>query len=153
MLPPLLCLPNEEAYQQHYEQQYCRGVIETHDRVRVFFRRDAFRHAFFESTLRNGVKDRLSPVRCQRMNWIAATLANPESVRFQGFDKKRNRYAPRRRVDLVYEDFVVVLALGLKRDGTLYANFITCYQADNSINKIRTSPIWRPEDCLSALAR
>jgi hypothetical protein len=37
-----------------------------------------------------------------------------------------------------YEGFVVV-AMGLKRDGTLRANFVTCYQADNSMGKMRSS--------------
>jgi len=30
--------------------------------------------------------------------------------------------------------------MGLKQDGLLKANFVTCYQADNSIGKIRNSP-------------
>lgn len=41
--------------------------------------------------------------------------------------------------------------LGLNRDDALRANFVTCYQADNSIGKIRTSPLWTREDCLNAL--
>lgn len=151
--PPLLHLPNEDAYRLHYLQHYCRAEIETHDNIRVFFRQDNFYHAFFESTLRDGVKDRISSIRCQRMDWIAATLKNPASTRFQGFNKKRNCYDPGRRVDLVYEDFVVVLGLGLQRDGSLYAKFVTCYQAENSISKIRTSPIWTREECLYALTR
>ncbi len=151
-LPPLLHLPDEAAYRQHYVREYCRSVIQTHDGIRVFFKQEQFDHAFFESTYRDGVKDSfLSPTRSQRMGWIRATLVDPAAIRYQGFDKKRNRYDPARRVDLLYEDFVVVLALGLRRDGALRANFITCFQADNSIGRIRNSPLWTREDCLNAL--
>ena len=61
------------------------------------------------------------------------------------------QYDATRRVAVVYEDFVVVVAMGLKLDGSLKANFVTCYQADNSIGKIRTSPIWSREACLRLL--
>ena len=41
--------------------------------------------------------------------------------------------------------------MGLNRAGALRANFITCFQADNSNGKIRTSPLWSREACLNAL--
>lgn len=150
-LPPLLQLPDEAAYRQHFVRTYCRAVIETHDGIRVYFRQDQFGHAFYESTGRDGVKDAFSLVRAQRMNWIEATLTNPAAARYQGWNAKKRCYEPVRRVDLVYEDFVVVLNLGLRRDRALKANFVTCFQADNSIGKIRRSPIWTMEDCLNAL--
>lgn len=87
-LPPLLQLPDEAAYRQHFVGTYCRGVIETHDGIRVFFRQNQFDHAFYEST---------------------------------------------------------------NRDRALRANFITCFQANNSVAKIRTSPLWTREACLNAL--
>lgn len=43
-----------------------------------------------------------------------------------------------RAASAAYEGFVVV-AMGLKWDGTLRANFVTCYQADNSMGKMRSS--------------
>ncbi|EDZ67095.1 hypothetical protein NOC27_422 [Nitrosococcus oceani AFC27] len=52
---------------------------------------------------------------------------------------------------MVYEDFVVVVELGLKSGSNLKGNFITCYQAENSINKIRTSPIWNRNICTAML--
>ena len=61
------------------------------------------------------------------------------------------QYDATRRVAVVYEDFVVVVAMGLKLDGSLKANFVTGYQADNSIGKIRTSPLWSREACLHLL--
>lgn len=150
-LPPLLRLPDEAAYRQHFVDTYCRGAIETHDGIRVFFRQRQFNHAFYESTNRDGIKDAFSRMRAERMNWINATLTDPAAIRYQGWVAKTRSYDPARRVDLLYEDFVVVLALGLNRDGTLRANFITCYQADNSASKIRTSPLWTRADCIQAL--
>lgn len=150
-LPPLLQLPDEASYRQHFVGTYCGAVIETYDGIRVFFGQNQFDHAFYESTKRDGVKDAFSWVRAKRMNWIGATLTDPAAVRYQGWVPKTRSYDSARRVDLLYEDFVVVLALGLNRGGALRANFITCFQADNSIGKIRTSPLWTREACLHAL--
>lgn len=152
VMPPLLTLATEADYRQHFEATYCRGVISTHDGIRVYFKKEDFDHAFFESTFRNGVKDTmLSQIRAERMNWIAATLADPTADRFQGWDSKNGRYDVTRCVSVVFGDFVVVIRLGKKADGTLKANFVTCYEADNSIGKIRQSPLWNKEDCLNAL--
>jgi len=38
------------------------------------------------------------------------------------------------------------------RNDPLKANFTTCYRADNSIDKIRTSPLWIKKKCLDALS-
>jgi hypothetical protein len=149
--PPLLHLPDEAAYRQYFVGTYCSGAIETHDGIRVFFRQHQFDHAFYESTNRDGIKDSFSRVRAERMNWIDATLTDPAAIRYQGWVAKTRSYDPARRVDLLYEDFVVVLALGFNRDRTLRANFITCYQADNSVAKIRNSPLWTRADCIQAL--
>lgn len=150
-LPPLLRLPDVAAYRQHFVHTYCRGVVETHDGIRVFFQQEKFDHAFYESTNRDGAKNAFSWVRAERMNWISATLTDAAAIRYQGWVAKTRSYDPARRVDLLHEDFVVVLGLGLNRDGALRANFITCYQADNSVAKIRTSPLWTREVCLNAL--
>lgn len=150
-MPPLLALANDAEYLRHFEATYCRGVITTHDGIRVYFRREDFSHAFFESASRNGVKDRtLSQVRAERMDWIAVTLADPTAMQFQGWDKKNGRYDPTRCVSVVSGDFVVVIRLRKKADGTLKASFVTCYVANNSIGKIRQSPLWNREDCLNA---
>lgn len=151
-MPPLLLFATEADYRGHFEQNYCRGRITTHDGIRVFFKYADFDHAFFESTFRDGVKDtKLSAVRAQRIDWITATLTDPIATRFQGWNGKKGVYDPARCVSVVYGDFVVVLRLSLKADDTLKANFVTCYDADNSIAKIRTSPLWNREDCVNAL--
>ncbi|MDP3842664.1 MAG: hypothetical protein Q8Q81_08725 [Oxalobacteraceae bacterium] len=150
-LPPLVHYDTAVEYRQHYERVYCRGIIVTFDGIRVYFPESKFGHAFYESTTRDGRKDILSPVRAPRIDWIKATLEHPQADLFKGWNKDSCCYDDARRVAVVYEDFVVVVAMSIKQDGTLKANFVTCYQADNSIGKIRTSPTWVREACLQTL--
>ncbi|MGV1098577.1 hypothetical protein ACUUL3_04105 [Thiovibrio sp. JS02] len=151
-LPPLVHYETVAEYREHYENIYCRGIIYTSDGIRVYFSAAKFGHVFYESSARDGGKDVFSPVRAQRIDWIRATLEHPEAYLFQGWNKKTRLYDETRRVAVVYEDFVVVIALSLKRDNSLKANFITCYQAENSIGVIRRSPFWSREGCLLKLA-
>lgn len=150
-MPPLLKLADEAAYRAHYERTLCRGGIFTHEGIPVFFRREEFYHAFFESSTRRGENDVFSSVRAERMDWIAAALADPGAQRFQGWLQRERRHDPTRRVTVVMGDFVVIIALSKRRDGRLKANFITCYRADNSIGKIIAAPPWTREDCVDAL--
>jgi len=152
-MPDLLILPNETEYLEYFREEYCRKGVITFDGIRVYFREKRFFHAFYESTNRNGRKDQFSKVRAQRMEWIRATLENADSDLFQGWDKHKRRYDPGRRVCVVYEDFVVILQMLLKANGELKAEFVTCYQADNSIGKIKRSPKWSKENCLEALKK
>jgi hypothetical protein len=101
---------------------------------------------FYESSARDGRKDVFSIVRAQRIDWIKYTLAHPNADLYQGWIKSARRYDLTRRVAVVYEQFVVVVSLWKQPDGFLKANFITCYQADNSISKIRSSPKWSRSD-------
>lgn len=150
-LPPLVHYATPDEYKAHYKAMYCQSSIQTSDGIRVYFSLNSFDHMFFESSQRNGVKDTFSPVRAQRIDWIKKTLETASADLFQGWDKGKKKYDPTRRVAVVYEDFVVVVAMSLKRDNSLKANFVTCYQADNSIGKIRTSPAWSKADCILAL--
>jgi hypothetical protein len=150
-LPPLVHYKSVAEYRSHYERVYCRGNIETFDGIRVYFGAGKFGHAFYESRRRDGRKDTFSQVRAQRIDWIKSTLEHPQAALFRGWDKTTRHYDPTRRVAVVFEDFVVVVAMGLKRDNSLKANFITCYQADNSIKKIRGSPTWSRLACLQSL--
>jgi hypothetical protein len=152
-LPPLVHYATVAEYRSHYERVYCRGNILTFDGIRVYFAASKFAHVFYESTARDGRKDVFSPVRAQRIDWIKATLEHPTAALFEGWDKTSRRYRATRRVAVVYEDFVVVVAMGLKQDGSLKANLVTCYQADNSILKIRSSPAWSKAECLALLKK
>jgi len=152
-LPPLLILNTEEEYKVHYERTYCHGGIVTFDKITVFFKREKFRHAFYESSKRNGKKDLFSPARARRMSWIEATLCCPDATLYMGRDKVKKKYDNARRVCFVYEEFVVIIRLYLSKSGELKGEFVTCYQADNSIEKIKTSPKWSRDNCLKALAK
>lgn len=150
-LPPLLNLVDEAAYCAYYDANYVRTHVTTHHGVRVHFSRTRFGHAFYESTQRNGVKDQFSLVRAQRMDWIATTLQDPGSTWFQGWNGRRSLYDPARSVAVAHGDFVVVLQFRANRAGTLLSDFITCYDANNSIGKIRRSPLWDINTCRNAL--
>lgn len=147
-LPSLIHYNSIPEYRQHYETVYCRGNIQTFDGIRVYFSPGKFGHAFYESTGRDGRKDVFSPARAQRIDWIKATLENPDADQFQGWDYKLSQYDLARRVSVVYQNFVVIVALRPTRKDTLKGNFITCFQADNSIHRIRSSPRWTMADCL-----
>jgi len=147
----LLKLADEQAYRQHFSATYVRGNIQTRDNVRVYFSLDKFDHAFFESSRRDGVKDVFSIKRCERMDWILPTLTAQNAQWYQGYVRKGQSYDKQRSVAVAYDDFVVVLAFSAKKDGTVKANFVTCYDADNSIGKIRQSPAWTLQDCKVAL--
>lgn len=148
-MPPLLTYPKQADYQVHSIRAYCAGPTITHDGIPVYFNRQTFNHAFFETvTLKD---DTFSTTRAERMDWIKQTLQNPAAERYQGWDQVKKKHDPVRRVDVVFEKFVVVLQLTKKQNGTLGAKFITCFQADNSIAKIRRSPRWNREDCERAL--
>lgn len=150
-LPALVHYDTPTEYRLHYERVYCRGNIQTFDGIRVYFSTSKFGHAFYESSACNGYKDVFSKVRAQRIDWIKATLEHPEAALFGGWDKSSRQYDATRRVAVVYEEFVVVIAMRLKLDGSLKANFVTCYQADNSMKKIRSSPQWSRALCIRLL--
>jgi len=152
-LPDLLIYKNESDYLAHYQKEYCRKGVVTFDGIRVYFRKRKFFHAFYESTNRDGRKNHFSKRRAQRMEWIRATLENANSDLFQGRDKHKKKYDPGRRVCIVYEDFVVILQMRLKANRKLKAEFVTCYQADSSIGKIKRSPKWSKEKCLEVLKK
>ena len=140
--PPLLILADEAAYKAHFVTKYCRGPVETFDGVRVWFRSDKFDHDFFESSQRNGVKDRFSIVRAQRMNWIEATLKDPLAVLKQGWIKSEKRYDAMRRVAIVRGNYIVVIALHVRNFQK--ANFVTAYMADTprTLSQIQGAPLW-----------
>lgn len=135
---------SEEDLRELWRQEYCRQEIYTHDGVRVKFYDSNFDHAFYESsdrrqsTNKKKHKDILSPRRLSRMLWIKDTLADPEAVMYEGYESKKKKYNPNKRVSVVKGNYVVVIEL--QKQG--HATFITAYVADNSIEKIEQSPKW-----------
>ena len=132
--PPLLTCATVDEYRAHFEGAYCRGPIRTFDGIAVRFRKRCFDHAFYESTNRDSNKDTFSQRRAERMDWIKVALEDPQSERYQGWDKRRKRRTPSRRVTLVMGNYVVVIALKNPRE----AVFITAFVAEMStVAKIR----------------
>lgn len=150
-MPALLILADEAAYRQYFIDKYVRSAVHTHHGIRVHFKEQDFNHAFYESTQRNGVKDQFSQDRSQRMDWIITTLSDLNSDWYQGWVKAKATYDVTRSVAVASGDFVVVLKFRARKDGVIVANFITCYYADNSIGKIRSSPLWELNACRNAL--
>jgi len=150
-MPPFLMLADEAAYRQHFTNTYVRSVVQTHNGIRVHFKAQDFGHAFYESSQRNGVKDQFSQDRSQRIDWIMHTLTDPTADWYQGWIKAKGIYDASRSVAVASGDFVVVLKFRARRDGVIVANFVTCYYADNSIGKIRQSPVWDLNACRNAL--
>jgi hypothetical protein len=152
MPPPLLKLADQAAYQQHFVSKLCAGSILAHDGIPVFFKRHSFYHAFFETVIHKD--DTVSLVRAERMDWIEATLTNPQTQRLQGYIAKTKNYDPARRVELRYQNFIVVLIMGIKKDGSLKAEFLTCYAVNNNrLPKVRKAPVWNRQDCQNALQK
>jgi hypothetical protein len=142
--PPLLNLADEAKYRDYFETGYCQGTIQTFDGIKVRFRKSDFPHCCFESSRRDGVKDEFSIKRAKRLNWIEVALADPNSERYQGWDRKHKRYDKSRRVTLVMGNYVVVIAI--KKQG--FADFVTAYVADtpgkpgrlSTVERIQRSP-------------
>lgn len=141
MPPPLVHYTTEKEYRDHYERCYCRAVINTFDGLRVYFPKQQFDDAFFESANRQAQdKSIFSMTRAERIDWIRAALADPQAELYQGWDRKKKVIARDRRITLVYGNYVVVLMV---RGKPRSATFITAYVADpKTIQKIRSHPRW-----------
>jgi len=144
--PELVKYRTEDEYSKHFENMYCRQTTTTFDQIKVRFQKRQFQHSFFESIARNGVKDRFSLKRAERIDWIKAALQDPNSERYIGWDKKHKRFDNSRRVTIVQGNYVVVIRL----TGFKMAKFITAFVADTenergrntTLDKIRKSPKW-----------
>ena len=141
MPPALVHYSTEQAYRDHYERCYCRTEIKTFDGLRVYFPKQQFDDAFFESADRRARdKSVFSRDRAERIDWIRAALEDAKAELYQGWDRDRKVTDRDRRIALVYNTYVVVLLVRRKRNS---ATFITAYVAGAStIQKIRSSPRW-----------
>ncbi len=138
-LPPLVEYPEQDSYRAHFERVYCVEPLVTFDGVRVRFRKGKFWHAFFESPERNQVKSRFSFERARRVDWIKAALEDSAAELYVGWDRERKRYDGSRRVAVVSECYVVVIALKASDE----AEFVTAFPAnDRTLRQIRSSPEW-----------
>lgn len=141
--PPFLNLAlNVEKYREYFETTYCRGPLTTFDGIEVRFQRKDFDHCCFNSTRRNKDKDSFDIFRARRLGWIRETLQSSNAQLRVGWDKAKKRYDHKRRVAVIYEDYVVVIAITSPKK----ARFITAYKVEeySTIEKILSGPIWTP---------
>ena len=138
--PPLVKYGSIAEYQTHYNSRYCSSSITTHDGILVRFRKTTFGHAFYESSKRDGVKDKFSPARAERINWIRAALRDSSAEMYIGWNSKRKRHDKRRRVVFVKGDYVVIIRIS----GANKAEFVTAFVVDSAttLTKIKNSPKW-----------
>lgn len=141
-MKPLLELPSKNHYRRHFENIYCTGNIFTFDGIQVFFKKKDFDHCFYDST--NFKDDKFSKERYERINWIKETLEDPNADLRCGWNKRKKKVDSNRRVAIVNKDYVVIISIIKKKDGSLKANFITAFVADKSINQILSMPKWKP---------
>lgn len=143
MCPPAKVVYSSMAeYRKHFEDTYCNGPVYTFDGIPVRFRKLDFDHCMYESSKRDDNKDLFSKDRCERIDWIKATLENDKADLYQGWDKKKKRADKTRRVAVVYEEYVVVIKVRENLAGDYEGEFGTAYLADSSISKIRGMPRW-----------
>jgi len=140
--PPLVYYRTEAEYRTHFEHVYCQHAVITFDGIAVRFRKECFDHCFCESTRRNQVKDAFSSQRAERIDWIKATLKDPNAKLHVGWDRKKKRYDRSHRVAVLAGNYVVVIRMS----GNRAAQFVTAYVADSAstLDKIKKNPNWAP---------
>lgn len=142
-LPPLLNLGlDTNRYREYFEQTYCVGPITTFDGIDVRFRKEDFDHCCYRSSRRNRLKDSFDILRARRLGWIKEALKAKDAQLRVGWDRVKRSYESKRRVAVVYEDYVVVIAI----TGPSRARFITAYKTEDysTIEKILAGPAWAP---------
>jgi hypothetical protein len=119
-----------------WREEYCDKEIRTFDNVQVLFFEDMFDHVFFESAdRREKEKSILSLNRLEKIYWIKDTLQDSMAILKKGWDAKRKEYFKDRRVAIVKNNYVVIIAF----TGFLKANFVTAYEK-NDIENILNAP-------------
>ncbi len=108
---------------------------------RVYFPKQQFDDAFYESPNRSARdKSIFSLKRAERIEWIGSSLQDKTAEIFAGWDREKKRIDQKRRVTLIYGNYVVALQVNLKKSS---ATFITAYVADaGTLAKIRLQPRW-----------
>jgi len=141
--PPLLRLQSENEYRLYFENNYCQKEIYTFDGIRVFFPKEAFNHAFFDSgNRRKKDKSVFSRNRAERLSWISVVLWDDSAELYFGWDNKRKCVDYNRRVTIVKRDYVVIIKLRNKKKAFFITAFIATQQ---TLNKIRLNPKWEKE--------
>ena len=150
-LPSLLVLPNESAYQLHFEKHYVNtSPLVTFDDMQIRFSRHNFSHAFFTGSVRRTRrKDRFDTDRAKRMDWIAAVLQDRGAElyrRVMRISRRPRRGTPKsalRRIALIPSERYAVV-VDVEKRNPKRANFVTAYvvNSDAALAKMRSNPRW-----------
>ncbi len=144
--PPLVTYDRAVKYRQHFENIYCRKPITTFDGIQVRFRKRDFNHCFFDSVISKD--DTFSRLRAERIDWIKAALQDPSSDLRMGWDWKKKKYDPKRRVAIVMTNYIVVITM----KKSFNADICTTYLADteplkgqnfSTLELIKSGPKWK----------
>ncbi len=144
-------LQDEPAYRAYYREHLANGPkglrLIDGSTAPVYFDIGQFDHAFYRSVQTTTLKRGFDITRAERMGDIVPTLLDGDAERFFGWDRRTRREDFARCVCVATGDFVIVLRMGLSAKGALKGKFITCYVADNSIEKIRSGTVWDEVVC------
>ena len=120
-------------YKNIYETFYCKAPINTFDNILVFFKKENFEHAFYESENRKQKdKSLFSYNRANRIYWIKWVLENPNAELYKGYSHSTKGYNNSRRIAICVDNYAVVIELNKNKDK---AKFITAYVADGTNGK------------------
>jgi len=139
--PPLRKFDTEAQYREYFKQKYCISPLLTYDGIRVRFTERDFGHAFYTSA-RSAKPDKsvFSFERAERIDLIEAVLQDSNASLHFGWNNKKKRADPTRRVAIGKRNYIVVIQM--MKSGN--ARFITAFPANNrTVLKINGSPKWQ----------
>lgn len=148
--PPLRHYYNEAEYKFHYRDLYCREEHYTREGDQVQFFEPQFDHAFQDTCRLTNGKIGFCHKRAERIDWIAVALQDSGTSWHTGWDAKKQRFNPMRRVGVAFETYVVVLEF--RPEKNCY-KFITAFVAELwYVRKVLASAAWAKPNEKSAAA-
>lgn len=145
-LPPLRKFKSEAECRKYYEETYCKNPVTTFDNIKVYFYKEKFDDAFFESSNhKERDKSIFSIKRSERIDWIKNTLEDPKAKLFCGWDRDKKKPRKDRRVAIVTPQNYVVIITILSEER---AKFITAYPIEGlrTLLMISSSEKWLKKD-------
>ena len=139
--PPLRKFNTEAEYRRYFEQKYCCSPLLTHDGIPVRFTKRDFDHAFYTSSSpKQPDKSIFYFERAETIDLIEAVLQDSSASLHCGWDNKKKRANPMRRVAIGKRNYIAVIQI--MKSGR--ARFITAFQANNrTALQILGNPKWQ----------
>ena len=130
-----------DEYRSHFEKQYCKEALMTHQGILVHFYPENFDHAFYKNSDRKSRdKSVFSIERAERIDWIAEVLRDVDITIYAGWISAKKRNDFNSRVSLVTADGYVVV---IRKINESKAKFVTAYVIDDEsvVPKICSNPV------------